>query len=224
MRDDGCRVDGLSPAAAPEALVRHGVVVFTARFPLHLAPECARLLSPEERARAETLRSPQKRASFVAARVFLRGVLSAELGRPAWDIAIATKPGGKPYLVGGGLEFNVSHCPGWCAVAISRCAAVGVDVEPVKPFPGMGEVARNFFPAEALREYENADVQERPAVFFRWWVRIEAALKARGLGLDEAPRCLEGVVCRVAEGPGGVVLGAAAAGADPLRFTWRIAE
>lgn len=109
------------------------------------------------------------------ARDALRAILAAELGRTP---EIHVDPRGKPALVGQGPAFNVSHSGGLALVAISRAAAVGVDIEAHDPRRDVVAVSRRFFSAA-----EAEVVATDPSQFWRLWCRKEACLKARGTGL-----------------------------------------
>ena len=82
---------------------------------------------------------------------------------------------GKPLIQG--VEFNFSHRAPWCAVAMSEDSPVGVDVELLQWRDGLP------VPNEA----------GAMATYFRWHTRLEAAVKACGMGVDDRLACLERV-------------------------------
>jgi len=90
-------------------------------------------------------------AEFVRAEAqhLLRRLLALRLGCAPAEIAVVRGQDGKPRLRGGELEFSVSRRARWCAVALSADCAVGVDLEPVRAFAGMDDVAAAFFPPPA---------------------------------------------------------------------------
>jgi 4'-phosphopantetheinyl transferase len=53
---------------------------------------------------------------------------------------------------------------------------VGVDIERLRPMPEYAAIAERFFPPSERDELDEYD-------FFHRWTRIEAQLKARGVGL-----------------------------------------
>lgn len=71
-------------------------------------------------------------------------------------------------------------------------------------------------------EFRAASPADRPAVFLRWWTRIEAAVKACGDGLDAAMACLARAPQETCDGLSGLALAAAGAvhGAPP-EVEWR---
>ncbi len=166
--------------------------------------------------------SSARRAESHAARQFLKGLLAAKLGDPASTIQITQEPNSKPRLANGELEFSLSHRNGWCAVALSPDCPVGVDLEPIQPFAEMKEVVAEYFPRLAQNAIAASTIGERNDVFFRWWTRIEAAVKAHGGGLDDAPNCLDGVFLQSFEGLDGLSLSVAALTREFCVIDWHL--
>jgi 4'-phosphopantetheinyl transferase len=108
-------------------------------------------------------------------------VLARYLGR----VPVYVKgPRGKPALVGGEIEFNVSHSGGLVAVAVARGRAVGVDIERITKTPPRGRIAEHFFAPAEVAALRALPADEQTEAFFRCWTRKEAYLKARGDGLS----------------------------------------
>ena len=112
----------------------------------------------------------------------LREVLAVYLGEEAAGIVIVRGEHGKPRLARGGLEFNLSHSGKLALLAVSRTRTVGVDVERLKPNRDFLALAEKALAADAVEEVREAAPEERPAVFYRHWVRHEARLKCLGTG------------------------------------------
>lgn len=148
-------------------------------------------VSPDELERAGRFRFEEDRHRHLLSSYAVREVLSRYLGVAPGDVPIAIAARGKPYLKGKGIHFSVSHSRGVAVVAVAG-ARVGVDVEEMDmAFPHM-EVADRFFSegeAEAIRS--EVDHQRRAALFFSYWTRKEALLKASGGGLYEDPRLFD---------------------------------
>jgi 4'-phosphopantetheinyl transferase len=91
------------------------------------------------------------------------------------ELAVAGK--GKPYLPGAPeVRFNLARSQELALVAVALGVDVGVDIERLRPLPEYEAIAERFFPPS---EREGLDERD----FFRRWTRIEAKLKARGVGL-----------------------------------------
>ncbi len=116
-----------------------------------------------------------------------RGVLRSILGGlTATPLDFAAGEKGKPWLPAEPrLRFNLSHSRGMALVAAALDVEVGADVELLRPVPEFAAIADRFFPPR-----EPAPLTERD--FFRSWTRLEAMLKARGVGLYGAGKELVG--------------------------------
>jgi hypothetical protein len=113
-----------------------------------------------------------------------RSVCARYVDRP---FTIERSPLGKPYVPGGDVEIGVSHTEGATLVAVSR-RAVGIDIERMRPLPDLDALAAASLGEGEARELEGLAGHERAARFYRFWVRKEALLKARGCGLAVDPR------------------------------------
>jgi 4'-phosphopantetheinyl transferase len=180
-------------------------------------------LPREERQVAARIASASRRATFIAARSFARELVAQRIGCSPAEVPIVCQADGKPRVLSGGIELSLSHAGAWIAVALSTDGAVGVDVEPVRPLAGMAEIAAELFPAAARADLAAVSEDERPIVFFRWWTRIEAAVKASGRGLDDALACFDGVSYESCELVPGLAMAVAARAAGPLRVDWNVA-
>jgi 4'-phosphopantetheinyl transferase len=104
----------------------------------------------------------------------LRAILEEVTGAPV-ELAVAEK--GKPYLPGAPeVRFNLAHSHDVALVGVALGVDVGVDIERLRPLPEYGAIAERFFPPSEREGLDECD-------FFRRWTRIEAKLKARGVGL-----------------------------------------
>jgi len=172
------------------ALAAHEVHVW--RFG-HTAPsaiqrDTGRILSPDERQRAESFRFERDRSRFVVCRAVLRTVLGGYSGVPPQDVALEYGPNGKPRLAGGGadgpgLSFNLSHSDSSALLAVAVGCAVGVDVERVRPGLAVGELARYSLSLGEQAELQPLSGRRRVIQFLTYWTRKEAYVKARGEGL-----------------------------------------
>jgi 4'-phosphopantetheinyl transferase len=177
-------------------------------------------LPDADRQRAAEISSLLQRAAFLASRKALRELLAARLGCEPAEAPIILGPDGKPRLASGNVEFSLSRSDRWCAVALSADAPVGIDVEPVRPLEGMDEIVAEFFPSSAQTDFAAAAPDQRQIVFFRWWTRIEAAVKASGREIDSS--CFDGVVYQTCEVVPDLAVAVAVAGERPVTIDWQI--
>lgn len=128
-----------------------------------------------ELARAARFRFDAPRLQYLRS----HGALRAILGRlTAARLDFALTEHGKPYLPNEPrLKFNLSHSHEMALVGATQDVEIGVDVEHRRPMPDYAAMAERFFPPSEAGAVED----ERD--FFRRWTRIEAAVKATGVGL-----------------------------------------
>jgi 4'-phosphopantetheinyl transferase len=133
-------------------------------------------LAPQEVARSERFRFEADRRRFKAGRTLLRQLLAAYLGTDPASIPIEIDRFGKPFIDENPIHFNISHSDEIFLLGFSR-SPVGVDVERIRPVEQ--ELAGYFTAAERSALAASND---REALFFDYWTRKEAVLKALGTG------------------------------------------
>lgn len=119
------------------------------------------------------------------ARALLVAAAARTLAVPAGRIGVDHDGAGRPVLAGAGagLHVAVSHCRvGVVAVAVSRLAPVGVDVEVVRPFDWR-PVAGRFMTEGELAWLDGLAEPDRLPAFLHLWTAKEAVGKAYGTGL-----------------------------------------
>lgn len=145
--------------------------------------ELERLLNDGERERALSFRNRQARERFVVGRGMLREVLAGYLCRDPRGLQFATGEHGKPFLLGESLCFNLSHSGDCWLLAVSDMAAIGVDVENIRPRSGMQAIARRCFSENEYGYWLSLPELKREQAFFRLWTLKEAFVKAVGRGI-----------------------------------------
>lgn len=147
----------------------------------------AEVLADDEQERANRFVFARDRRRFVVTRACLRVVLGAAEGRPPASIRFAYGERGKPSLAGDAtlrpLHFSVSHTQEVAVIALSRHAALGVDVEALRPLPDAADIACRYFTAAEADTIATAPAAERLLTFFLCWTRKEAVAKVQGDGL-----------------------------------------
>ena len=155
-------------------------------------PMLLNLLSFEEQARAAEFRFEKHRRQHIAAHALKRLLLADATGMAPSALRFAASAAGKPRLIGPaeGLEFNLAHCEGMVACAVSRHHAVGVDVEPASRRAPL-ELAGRLYTAAEQAWLEGLAKAEQDAGFFTLWTLKEAFVKALGTGLQQDTRAVE---------------------------------
>ncbi len=148
--------------------------------------ELAAGLSGDELARASS-RSIDVARRWLRSHFALRRILGACLDQDPASLKIESTELGQPFVDGArGFAFSLSHSWDRALVAVSRAGAVGVDVERIRPGLHETAIAQRIIGGDASETLEKTTPSSRTDAFFRMWVRHEAALKCRGVGLVAA--------------------------------------
>lgn len=146
------------------------------------------VLDSNELARAAGFRFDVHRREFMAAHWLLRVALSHYDGRPPAVWRFIDEPDGRPIIAGNRgnpLRFSLSHAAGRALVAVSREAAVGVDLEGEASLARMAEIAPRLLTSRELAQWKSEPDAQAAARFARArWTLKEAYAKGRGLGLQ----------------------------------------
>jgi len=146
--------------------------------------------TPTEAERGARFATDALRRRYLRSHAALRAILGAYSAAP---LEFTLGEHGKPYLAGDrDLQFNLSHSDDVALVALARGIEIGVDVERFRPLRECMAIAERFFPPLEAAALAEVPAEGREAEFFRRWTRIEARLKASGLGLYGAGAELEG--------------------------------
>jgi 4'-phosphopantetheinyl transferase len=143
-------------------------------------PEAERGLPAADRWEAERFAFTLDRRRFLAGRAAVRTVLAAYRAAPLGMLPLSRTGAGKPVLAGGPpFSFSRSGPAGLLAVGGDR--EIGVDLERLRDVPEAADLAaRHLSPGERARWLAEGG---GAWAFLRAWTRLEATLKAVGLGL-----------------------------------------
>ena len=157
------------------------VVVTTQGVEFREAEQYLPLVSALRRDRiAKKLRDEDK-LQALAAGLLLSGELSRRSGIPRERLRYSHGPFGKPYLIGGGVEFSLSHTRGAVCAAFSGEGEVGADIE-----------RRDRRVSERLYSRVLSGSED----FIRLWVQKEAFLKRLGTGIADDLRGVDTTLLR----------------------------
>ena len=151
--------------------------------------EFSKILTTDERARADRFRTPQLQRRFIIARALLRRLLSNYLRVDASAVQLGYGEHGKPYVASAsGLCFNLSHAEDVAMYAFAWRRDVGIDIEVMARDVDIEGVARQAFSPVECEALAALSPEARSAAFVRIWTRKEAYVKARGDGLGYPTR------------------------------------
>ena len=145
-----------------------------------LRPEHEALLDRAEVQRQQLLRRSADRARFVTAAALLRLVVAAKEHTDPRDLTVdrscdrCGRPHGKPRITGSNLHVSLSHSGDMVALAVTRAAPVGIDVEEKIVRDLSGLIRTVVSPREVV---------DRPEQLYSYWCRKEAVVKATGAGM-----------------------------------------
>jgi 4'-phosphopantetheinyl transferase len=145
-------------------------------------------LSADEQTRAGRFYLKRDSDHFIIARGLLRTILGRYLRRSPRELCFSYNQYGKPRLVvergEEAINFNVSHSDSCALFAFTRGWQVGVDVERIRTHADLEDIARRFFSPRETAVLARTPAESKREAFFTCWVRKEAFIKARGLGLS----------------------------------------
>ena len=149
----------------------------------------ARILSVDERLRADRFVRRRDRDHWIVAHGVLRHLLGRYCGIDPDAIAFEHGAVGKPGIAHRSVRdepmtFNLAHSHGRALVGVARGRDIGVDLEWIRddfdPLP----IVRQFFFGTELVAIQSAPPGLLRDAFYRHWVAKEAVLKAQGSGLS----------------------------------------
>jgi len=147
-----------------------------------------RLLSADERQRADRFVFERDRVSFTLARAELRRLLGTRLDTRAEHVEFDYGPRGKPELAHrfkqSNLRFNLSHSDEVAVYAICTGREVGADVEAIREISDRDDLVAHCFSEREIQMYQDLEEGQKTAGFYRCWTRKEAFVKALGDGLQ----------------------------------------
>jgi 4'-phosphopantetheinyl transferase len=175
----------------PESLILHNNEVHVWRSSLEILPSRVKtlkqMLSADELNKADRFHFRKDSDYFVAARGFLRSILSQYLGIEPGEIIFSYGPYGKPELAEGinekSVRFNVAHSHGLAIYAVARGHNIGVDLEYLSPDLVVEDIMEQCLTPREIVLLKAHPHHIRQRVFFTYWTRKEACLKALGVGL-----------------------------------------
>ena len=140
------------------------------------------VLSSDDVAAAARYRFEEDRRRYRVSHARLRHILASATGLDPRALVFHTNDHGKPYLEGGGVEFNLSHSGDVIAIAVAS-DPVGIDVEQIRESLEPLEIAERFFRPEEVAWLASRPAEQLRPAFFRMWTLKEAVIKADGRGL-----------------------------------------
>lgn len=136
-------------------------------------------LSPDDRERADALADPREAARRRAAYIAIRIAIERLAGPAVRAQPFTRDNSGKPTLPDSGVAFSLAHTNELALIGVTRLAAIGVDLEKMRPIRMSPRHIDDIRAAGAGLGREPLP-QGPEHAFLQAWARIEAFAKARG--------------------------------------------
>lgn len=143
------------------------------------------LLCKAEQERLQRYRFADHQRRYQIGHGALRLILAGYLNVEPMAIDYRLGPRGKPYVVGDGLYFNLSHSGKLALIGVAQ-SELGVDVEKVRHLESLRQIAERHFSDSEFQKLDALSDSDRELAFYRCWTRKEAFIKALGEGLSMA--------------------------------------
>ena len=151
--------------------------------------QLAKMLSEDEKIRAERFYFEGDKKHFIIGRGLLRIILGRYLGIAPNQLQFSYSSRGKPAVVmtdtSNTLQFNLSHSEELVLYAFTRDRKIGIDVEYTRPIAELEQLTQRFFSAREVAALRSLPPNEQQQAFFQAWTCKEAYLKATGEGLAQ---------------------------------------
>lgn len=147
-------------------------------------PHYWRILDQTEQQHANSIKNVQLHRRYVEVHARLRILLGDAVNTAPEQLRIQKAEFGKPYLVDyPDLTFNLSHTGNMMVVAIAYNCELGIDIEQCKPRENLAALVDKCFAEEEKSYWQDTPVPQQTQVFYRFWTRKEAFVKATGRGI-----------------------------------------
>ena len=142
------------------------------------------VLDTHEQTQATKITSDARRKEYVQIHAQLRYKLANIIQQAPDKIVINRTESGKPYLEEfPQIVFNISHTAELFVIAIAPYCQLGVDVEYCKPRLNIAGLVNKCFSSEERTYWSYLSESERINIFYKYWTRKEAFVKATGHGI-----------------------------------------
>ncbi len=146
----------------------------------------ANLLTLDEKNRAKRYRFQRDTFQYIFQSAVLRLLLADFLNCNPLQIDIRKRNDGKPFLEDNGklnIHFNISHSGEFTVFAFNQFNEIGIDIEKIENIPDIIEIVDRYFTNREKLSIHSCTINERLTLFYKFWTRKEAVLKALGVGL-----------------------------------------
>ncbi len=142
-------------------------------------------LSADELEKAARFHLEKDQNKFIVARGALRKILGKYLNRNPDSFRFSYTLHGKPFLEDyDDFCFNLSHSGDFAVYAFTYNRKIGIDIELVQEGFAFEQIALRFFSEGEIESLNKISNEKRLELFFQYWTRKEAFIKAKGEGVS----------------------------------------
>lgn len=158
------------------------------QLPAPMLERLKTLLPEDEIARSDKYLFPHLRDHFIAGRGMLRILLARYLNCPPEGLRFGYNAWGKPTLQDASgqeiVQFNLSHSNGVVLFAFQKKEPVGIDVQHLDDAINFLQTGALVFSPDEMEVLNNLPPENLRTVFYQFWTRKEAYIKALGKGFS----------------------------------------
>ncbi len=142
-------------------------------------------LNTPERDRFDGMQLQKRRAEYATARALQRCAISEATGIAADKLHFTKGAHGKPTHAS--AQFNITHCTGLVACAVSHDAPIGIDAEPLTRGNQVIEVMKRVFTPKECADLNALPIAQKQRAAIELWTLKEAVMKECGKGMTLEP-------------------------------------
>lgn len=148
----------------------------------HLVLEFKKYLNTTELERAQKYHFEKDINRFIICRTFLKLILAQQTVDNVSNIYIKTDNNNKPYISSKKtIFFNLSHAADYAIIAVCS-VPIGIDLEFQNKKFEFKEILNSTFSDLEIETISKA--KDQTAMFYKFWTRKEAIVKATGVGIS----------------------------------------
>ncbi|KAF3982046.1 MAG: 4'-phosphopantetheinyl transferase superfamily protein [Methylococcales symbiont of Hymedesmia sp. n. MRB-2018] len=141
-------------------------------------------LNTQEREKADTFTQQLLQKKFIKTRARLKRILAVYLQIDPQTLVLEHTEYGKPYIKQDcDIYFNLSHKENKFVIAVSNIDELGIDIELCKDRKNMSGIVKKCFSEIESNFWSSLAVGQQTYMFYWFWVRKEAFVKAVGRGI-----------------------------------------
>ena len=121
---------------------------------------------------------------YIISHGILRSILSYYVDQSPSSLELINNTYSKPFLKNSNIEFNMSHSRNMVCYVIAFNNKIGVDIEFYDNSIDIMEISEVVFTKKEIKLIKSLNNKEKYKIFYTFWTKKEALVKAIGKGLS----------------------------------------